>query len=145
MTIIVRTQDCILVTVTGGTDMWPVQARTVLPLTFSGYICAIIGICYRLQTYNSDSTLLVHPVLFHDRYSYKNHDKIYPVFPVASSARLNLTGGIIALIYPIVEGLILVYLLHLLLNCHIHLVTKFLKTLLQTMLLCYDNPDDVCI
>ena len=38
MTTIVWAQDLILVTVTGGTDLWPVHAHTVLPLTFSSCI-----------------------------------------------------------------------------------------------------------
>ena len=50
---------------------------------------------------------LIHPVLIHNRYAYKNHDKIYLVFPVPTSAGLTLTGGITALKYPIVAGLIL--------------------------------------
>ena len=70
MTTIVKTQDRILVTVKGSTDQRPSQARTVLPFILSGYEGAIIRICHQLRIYNSDSTLLIHPVLIHDRYSY---------------------------------------------------------------------------
>ena len=47
---IVQTQDCILVLVTGGTDLGPVHARTVLPVCSYGIASMFLRYCLYART-----------------------------------------------------------------------------------------------